>query len=50
MDLLFKFYVCCELKIFSRHIVLPTSICNLDDSNDKVVALEVILQLTFIDQ
>ena len=50
MDLLFKFYVCCELKIFSRYIMLSTSICNLDDFNDKVMTLEIILQLTFTGQ
>ena len=30
--------------------MLPTSICNLDDFNDKLVKLEIILQLTFIGQ
>lgn len=30
--------------------MLLTSICNLDDFNDKVIKLEIILQLTFIGQ
>lgn len=30
--------------------MLPTSICDLDDFNDKVMTLEVILQLTFTGQ
>lgn len=30
--------------------MLPTSICNLDDFNDKVMTLEIILQLTFTGQ
>ena len=39
-----------NLRFFSRYTMLPTSICNLDDFNDKLIKLEIILQLTFIGQ